>query len=128
MSSNLNEFLEIDGLTFPVHLIDVQRSADALDADAYRTEDGILHRKLIGIYMNYTVKVGVEWNYELYNRLFNKLTEPVEFHEIRLPDETKSQTRYVSSVKDGIAHVGPDGTKYKDLSFKVTCMAPTRKA
>lgn len=124
----MSEFLEIDGLTFPVHLIDVQRSADALDADAYRTEDGILHRKLIGIYMNYTVKVGVEWNYSLYNRLFDKLTEPVEFHSIKLPGEDAAQTRYVSSVKDGIARIDGNGTKYKDLSFKVTCMAPTRKA
>jgi hypothetical protein len=109
-------------------LYDVKRSADALDAQAYRTEDGVLHRKLIGLYMNYSVSVGIENDLDLYDSLFDKLTEPVEYHEIKLPNESVAQTRYISSVTDGILRVQDNGVIYKDLSFKITCMAPTRKA
>ena len=125
----MSEFLVIDGISYNIPLIDVQRSADVLDAQAHRTEDGVLHRKVIGTYMNYTVKVGIVRDMALYDSLFNVLSSPVEFHQIQLPGESGPQSRYVSSVKDGLKRVLSDGTtKYRDLSFKVTCKAPTRKA
>lgn len=125
----MSEFLVIDGTTYNIPLIDVQRSADVLDKQAYRTEDGVLHRKVIGTYHNYTVKVGIVRDMDLYNSLFNVLSSPIESHEVQLPGEGAPQTRYISSVKDGIKRVLSDGvTKYRDLSFKVTCVAPTRRA
>lgn len=124
----VNKFLIIDGTSYKVHLIDVKRSADMLDAQAYRTEDGRLHRKVIGVYYNYDVTVGVEWDTKLYDSLFDVLAEPVAYHSVQLPGETKAQNRYISSVSDGIIRVMNNGVLYKDLSFKVTCIDPTRKS
>ena len=124
----MSKYLEIDGISYPVHMYDVKRSADTLDKEGYRTEDGVLHRKLIGVYMNYSVSIGIENDLDLYDRLFDKLTEPVEYHEVKFPNESTAQTRYISSVKDGILRVTDAGTLYKDLTFRATCMAPTRKA
>lgn len=122
------KYLTIDGVAFPVHLIDVQRKADALDAQAYRTEDGVLHRKLIGIFMNYSVKVGIEEDMDLYDRLFDTLSSPKESFMVQFPNEIAPQERYISSVQDGILRVTDEGTLYKDLSFNAICISPTRKA
>ena len=127
MSSN-NKYLYIDGTKYDIHLIDVKRSADMLDAKAYRTEDGILHRKVLGMYYNYEVTVGVEEDLDLYDKLFAALTKPVPSHSVQLPGENSPQNRYISSVSDGILRVTNRGTLYKDLTFKAICIAPTKKA
>lgn len=123
-----NKYLIIDGTSYDIHLIDVKRRADMLDAQAYRTEDGKLHRKVIGVYYNYDVTVGVEWDTDKYDKLFEVLAEPVAYHSVQLPGESKAQNRYISSVEDGIIRVTDDGVLYKDLSFKVTCTDPTKKS
>lgn len=121
------KYLEIDNVQYPVKLVEVKRTVDTLDAQAYRTEDGVLHRKLIGIYMNYQVTVGIEDDLELYESLFDKLSAPVESCMIKLPNESVALNRYISSVQDGVLRVTDEGTLYKDLSFKITCIEPTRK-
>lgn len=123
-----NKYLIIDGTSYDIHLIDVKRRADMLDAQAYRTEDGKLHRKVIGVYYNYDVTVGVEWDTDKYDKLFEVLAEPVAYHSVQLPGESKAQNRYISGVEDGIIRVTDDGVLYKDLSFKVTCTDPTKKS
>ena len=123
-----NKFIKIDGVTYPVKLIDVKRKADILDLQAYRTEDGGLFRKIIGTYVNYSVQVGIENDFDLYDRLFDVLSAPVYAHSIQLPNESAPQQRYTSSVEDGILRVEEDGTLYKDLTFNITCTNPTRRA
>lgn len=126
--SSTNGYLYIDGTKYNVHLIDVKRTGDMLDAQAYRTEDGILHRKVIGMYYNYEVTVGIEEDLDLYDKLFNKLTEPVASHSVQLPGEDAPQSRYISSVSDGILRVTKKGTLYKDLTFKAICTSPSRRS
>lgn len=123
-----NKYIKIDGVSYPVKLVDIKRKADILDLQAYRTEDGGLFRKIIGTYVNYSVTVGVENDFELYDRLFNVLSAPVYSHSIQLPNESAPQDRYTSSVQDGILRVEENGTLYKDLSFNITCINPTRRA
>lgn len=125
---SVKKYLEINGVSYPVKLYDVQRSADVLDLYAYRTEDGMLHRKPIGTYMNYDAAVGIEDDLELYDRLFDVLSEPVESHMIKLPNESVAQERYISSVRDAISRITEEGTLYKGLTFKITCVGPTRRA
>ena len=127
MGSN-NKTIKIDNVEYKVHLIDVKRRADTLDKYAYRTEDGVLHRKLIGVYMNYDVTVGIEEDLDLYDTLFDVLSAAKETWSVQLPGENEPQDRYISSVQDGILRVTQEGTLRKDLSFKITCNAPTRKA
>lgn len=123
-----NKYLTIDNVMYPVKIVDLNRTADVLDASAYRTEDGILHRKVIGTYYNYQVKVGIENDIALYESLYNVLSSPVASHSIKFPNESAPLQRYVSSVTDGILRVTENGTIYRDLSFRAICVAPSRRA
>lgn len=122
------KYLTIDNVSYPVHIAELNRSADVLDATAYRTEDGILHRKVIGTYINYTASIGIEDDVDLYDRLFTVLSAPVESHMVQFPNETEPQQRYISQVADKISRILSNGTLYKELSFSVICTAPTRRA
>jgi hypothetical protein len=123
----MSKYLVIDDTVYPVKIVELSRSTDALDLYAYRTEDGILHRKCIGTYDNYQVSVGIEDDIELYDALYEVLASPVNSHMIKFPNESSAQERYVSSVQDKISRILENGTLYKGLSFKCTCVAPTRR-
>lgn len=100
-----------------------------MDKYATRAESGVLKRKLIGVYYNYTADFGTIDDDTLYSKLYDKLTEPVEFHEISLPTTggTYSFTGYISSVSDEIEKVLSDTAKFKNLTCKFTAKAPARK-
>ncbi len=123
------EHVIIDGLTYSVPVIGVKRTADALDAYAKRTEDGILRRKLIGIYFGYTMKFGVTTNREEYERLWKKLTEPVEFHTVIVPDESGLYTfiAYFSSIGDELLRIYNEKNYWENLTVKFTGQSPARK-
>ena len=48
----------IDGTTYDVPVMSLDETGDFLDKYAERTEDGILHRELIGVYRNYKIQFG----------------------------------------------------------------------
>lgn len=96
--------ITIDGTAYNVGVISLKRKGEFLDKFAERTEDGILHRELIGVYFNYQLKLG--WSYDdpsSYNSLWTKLTQPKEFHEVTVPDGSSGNftfQAYFSNVGD----------------------------
>ena len=52
----------IDGTSYDIPVIGISRKAEFLDKFAERTEDGVLHRELIGVYYNYQLKFGQSSN------------------------------------------------------------------
>lgn len=124
----MSEFLIIDGTTYRVPIVELKRKADILDKYAYRSEDGVLHREVIGTYHNYSLKIGTINDPVLYNTLFDVLSAPVACHTVELPHDHYSFKGYFSSVQDEISRLRPDGTKYKELTCNLTAMAPRRKA
>ena len=84
--------LIIDGERFAVEVEKLTRKADFLDKYAERTEDGDLKRELIGVYFNYTLQLFAGSRTSEYSRLWDKLTEPVEFHEVTVPDSDGDYT------------------------------------
>lgn len=82
------DFIVIDGITFNIGVFaDIKEAADFLDKYANRTEDGDLKRELIGVYFNFSdikFEPQTDDNYEEYERLWNKLSEPEEFHQIKI--------------------------------------------
>src|SRR5574340_410654 len=94
----------IDGITFNIPIVSIHRKADFLDKYAERTEDGILHRELIGVYFNYELKFGSTAPNTEYAALWQKLTEPEEFHTVTLPDEDGdfTFTAYFAGVSDDL--------------------------
>ena len=119
----------IDDMYFDVPLVSVKREAKVLDKFAEREEEsGDMLRELLGVYLNYTMNFGTIDDDDLYERLFDKLTEPVAFHDVTLPSTKKSYTFkcYVSSVSDEMEKIMDDTVKFKGLTCKYIAKAPWR--
>lgn len=120
--------IQIDGVTYNIPYKVVNRKAELLFKYAERTEDGVLHSELIGVYYNYDLQMGMSANnVSDYAALWVKLTEPVETHEIILPDESGTLTFdcYFAGIKDEVSHEG--ATNYfRNLSFSVIAVSPAR--
>ena len=121
--------ITIDGTYFDVPLINIKRTGDFLDKYANRTEDGVLHRELIGTYFNYTMNFGIIEDTETYVALWDKLSEPVEFHEFTLPDANRTYafTGYVSSLSDEMRKIYGNSVQYENLTCEFIARQPARR-
>lgn len=123
-----SDFLKIDGEIYNIKVkVGVTRNANFLDKYANRVEDGDLKRELIGVYFNYkniNFERQKDSNYSEYNRLYDKLTEAEEFHDI---DIAGFKFRaYFSDVTDKM-YLYKDGKPYfKDLTVNFTAKKPAR--
>jgi len=120
--------IKIDGITFNVPVLDLTRSADFLDKFAKRTDDGGMQRELIGVYFNYQLKLGIAKDAAEYQRLWDKLTEPVEFHTVVVPGTTGDYTfkAYFSNVKDKLLMKRQQRNYWQDLTVNFTAQVPAR--
>lgn len=118
----------IDGITYDVPVVLVVRRADFLDKYAERTEDGVLHRELIGVYFNYQITFGSTNDTTAYAALWLKLTEPVEFHTVTVPDEDGSYTftAYFSNVGDELRRDAGAKKFWKSLTVNFIAQSPAR--
>jgi len=123
-----SKYIIIDGTEYRVAITELQRKGDILDLTANRTEDGVLHREVIGTYYNYTLTIGVVNNPELYEQLWSVLTAPVASHQVTLPHDHIQFKGYFSSCKDNIVLVTDTGYKAKGLSCNLTASVPSRPA
>lgn len=119
----------IDGTTFNIPVLSIRRRAEFLDKYAERTEDGILHRELIGVYFNYELQFGRTLDTTEYAALWTKLTEPEEFHTVVVPDEDAAPltfTAYFSNVGDELRKDTSTKTFWKSLTVNFISQEPTR--
>lgn len=123
-----NQGISIDGQYFDVPLISLRRTADFLDKYAERTEDGDMKRELIGVYYNYQLAFGTIDDDTTYEKLYDKLTEPVEYHDFVMPTTKGKYTfrGYISSVSDEIYKIKGATAKYKGLQCRFTSKKPAR--
>jgi len=116
----------IDGITYDIPIVSIKRTADFLDKYAERTEDGELHRELIGVYFNYSLKFGQSSNNVAdYAALWVKLTEATEFHTVTVPDEsgTFTFTAYFAGVSDELKKEGAQNF-WKNLTVNFVAKSP----
>lgn len=123
----MSNLLIIDGVEYDVPIISFKRTANVLDKYAERTEDGTLWREVIGTYYNYTLNIGIVHDKALYNRLFEVLSDPVDYHWIELPDDHVAFQAYASSVQDELLRLEKDGALYRGLTFRFTARIPRKK-
>ena len=118
----------IDGTYYDVPLLSIKRTGDFLDKYANRTEDGDLHRELIGVYFNYQIAFGT-MDRATHAALWNKLSEPVTFHTITIPDAAGTYTYigYVSGLSDEVRRILSAGVEYQNLQFKMIAKTPSRR-
>lgn len=122
------DFITIDGNIYNIGVYaDVKEAADFLDKYANRTDDGDLKRELIGVYFNFSnikFEPQTDMNYEEYERLWDKLTEPEEFHNIKIANfEFKAYFNSVSRVIYGFAN---NKAYRKDMTVNFTAKKPAR--
>lgn len=119
----------IDGVEFNIPLISLKRESSVLDKYATRTEGGDLQREIIGVYYNYTLTFpNLNLDREEYDRLWQKITEPVEFHDFVVPSSsgTFAFTGYITTSGDELKR-SRDGKHYwGGLSIKFIAKAPAR--
>lgn len=120
--------ITIDGTTYNVPIASLSRTADFLDRFAERTADGVLHRDLIGVYYNYEIEFGRAPSMQEYTRLYQKLTEPQEFHTIILPDEDGDLTfsGYIAEIKDELIRIKGSTRFWMKLSCSMVAQSPAR--
>lgn len=113
--------IDNDDFSSVIKMISLERSAHFLDKYAKRNLKGILTRELVGVYVNYKLKVEMLDNMPEYHRLWNKLTEPVPYHTVTLPysgnnSDTRTYTyvAYVADIKD-------EGFKIRDGGQSTFC-------
>ena len=120
----------IDGNSYDVPVISVTRRADFLDKFAERTNDGTLHRELIGVYFNYQLLFGTILDTDLYDSLWDKLTEPEEFHTVTVPDESGgvgfTYTAYFSNVGDKLRKQKGVNNYFTGLTVNFIAKSPER--
>lgn len=124
--------ISVDGTYFDIPMVSLKRSADFLDKAAERTEDGEAYRELIGVFYNFTLTVGSSDHFgdTDYDAFWDKMTEPVEFHEISLPTNGGSYrfTAYISSVSDEYQKILTNDVVFKGFTCRFTAKRPARRA
>lgn len=120
--------LYIDGIGYKIDVLSVKRTANFLDKYAERTENGDLERELIGVYFNYKLQLGPGVDRAEYARMWDKLTEPVEFHEVTVPDEDGDYTftAYFSNVADELLRKVAEKNYWKNLTVNFIAKKPAR--
>lgn len=118
----------IDGTTYDIPVTSIKRTADFLDKYAERSADGVLHRELIGVYFNYQLQFGRGASASVYAALWNKLTEPTEFHTVTVPDEDGDVTfaAYFANVTDKLVKAKGATRFWKDLTVNFIAQSPAR--
>lgn len=123
--------ISVDGMYFDIPMVSLKREAKVLDKYAEREEEsGVLLRELIGVYYNFTLKVGSskyfgETDYETF---WDKMTEPVPFHEISIPikDGNYTFTAYISNVSDEYEKILENKAVFKGFTCKFIAQRPAR--
>ena len=122
--------IKVDGIQFDIPMVSLKRTADFLDKYAERTEDGELHRELIGVYYNYTLTAGTSTDFgdTDYDAFWEKMTEPVEFHEISVPVRGGyyTFTGYISSVSDEYKKILNNEAEFTAFTCRFTAKRPAR--
>lgn len=127
MKKKYTHGLIIDGVTYNIPFVSIKRTADFLEKYANRTEDGDIHIETIGVYKNYTIKIGTIDDRATYEKLFEHITDvDNRFHRVSLPDAEGSFSfyGYFSSISDEVEKVLSSGAEYKNLTWKMTSKKP----
>ena len=120
----------VDGEYFDIPMVSLKREAPFLDKYAERNEDGDLLRELIGVYYNFTLTAGTSSDFgdTNYDEFWDKMTEPVEFHDISIPtkDGYYNFRGYISSVSDEYKKILDNEAEFTGFTCKMTAKSPAR--
>ena len=124
----VSDFLIVDGIKFNIHVkTGVKRTADFLYKYANRLQTGWLESELIGVYFNYSnisFEKQTDKNYNEYNSLYDKLTEPNEKHTKTIANFNLQA--YFDNVSDEIYSYKNGRAYFKNLTVEFKAVGPAR--
>lgn len=120
-----SKYIRIDGTEYRVPITNLKRKGDVLDLVANRTEDGVLHREIIGTYYNYSFGVEQGHDKAVYEAFWWVVTAPSN-HMIILPYATEEIEGYFGSCQDEIYFINEDGKRVKGFSCNMVAVRPAR--
>jgi hypothetical protein len=120
----------IDGTSYAVPVMSLEESCDFLDKYASRTQDGLLHRELIGTYHNYQLRFGAPTGQDsILQTLWEKLSEPTEYHTVTVPDADGGEftfTAYFANVKRSLVKYKEGNTHWRGMTVNFIAKGPRR--
>jgi hypothetical protein len=120
----------IDEVEYDVPLIALDETCDFLDKYAERTEDGVLHRELIGCYFNQKLQFGSPvgaTQRAAMTALWAKLTEATDYHTVTVPDVDGADftfTAYFASVKRSLKRWDSGRTYWRGMTANFVAQSP----
>lgn len=117
----------VDSTSYDVPIVSLEETCNFLDKYAERTEDGVLHRELIGTFHNQRIEFGSPTDMTAYTLLWAKLTEATGFHTITVPDSDGVDftfTAYFSNVTRTIRKWGGSKTYWKHMTVNFIAQEP----
>ena len=92
--------IKIDNISFDLNIVSLQEEDTFVDKYAERTESFDLERELVGLFINYRVKLGDIQDKTEAQKFLNKIREVVPFHEVALPfdDTTLKFKAYITGI------------------------------
>ena len=122
--------IKLDGTTYDVMITAYDLTADFLDKYAERDTAGVLHREILGVYFNQSFTFGRGKNTGDYKLLFDKLSSPVEYHDVECYTPMGKYTfkAYISGVSSKALKIYPDDDTswWSSTTAKFTAQSPTR--
>lgn len=131
-----NVVLRIDGEDFSsdVNLVSLKRSAHFFDKFAKRDIRGVLHRELIGVYINYTLEICIDSSLNAYHNLWKTLTRKQEKHNVVVSSNTHTDDNitynayqfeaYFADIKDEAIWLRADNNKFRKLTVEFIATKP----
>lgn len=124
------DFIVIDGKAYNIGVFaDIKETADFLHKYANRVDSGDLKSELIGVYFNFSnikFEPQTDSNYTEYERLWDKLTEPEEFHVVKIANFEFSA--YFNNVSRVIYSFDTEKNRAyrKEMTVNFTAKKPAR--
>lgn len=124
----------VDEVEYDVRILELDDSIEFLDKYAERTVDGNLRRELIGTFPKQQIRFGAPLNSAqraAYTALWEKLSEPVEFHTVTVPDADGVDftfLAYVSGLRRRLRKLQAAATYWKEMSVTFTAQGPKATA
>lgn len=125
MAITPSKWIRIDGVEYKVALSPLKRKGDVLDLEAERTQNGVLHRDIIGTFYNYTLGVERCGDITEYEAFWWVVTAPSN-HMIILPYATEEIEGYFGSAQDEVFFVNSEGKRCKGFSCNMVAVRPAR--
>lgn len=121
----------IDGVYYDVPIVSVKRTANKIWKYADRTEEGIHVGEILGIYYNFTIKIGDIHDTDEYDRFFSDITSSRAYRTVKMPSAEGGRdftfTCYLDKVSDEIAKSKKGKNIKKGLSFQMIAKEPARR-